>query len=147
MPQTNSKDRFAPPPSLLKRKSLQNRLRLAELAFAALSPLLPFRVRPSLNSSPDSYLLRLPFPPFLRMVVMASCPPKLCAPLSTVPWEMAARGLQFLAPHASGQSRGLVLINGLGALRGCPFLAKVFKKPSSCSLFPLLPLKAEGWSS
>ena len=50
-------------------------------------------------------------PSFLIMVVMASGPPKLCAPPSAVP--LAAQGLHFSAPHASQQSCGLVLINGL----------------------------------
>lgn len=48
------KDKFAPPPSLLERKSPQTPPRPAKLAFAALSPLLPFNSYPSLHDSPES---------------------------------------------------------------------------------------------
>ena len=146
MHQTDSKDRFAPPPSLLKRKSLQNHLRLVKLAFAALSPLLPFNFHPSLNSIPDSYLLCLPCTPLLIMVVMASCPPKLCAPLPITLWKMAAQGLQFLAPPCIWAGPWSSPHQWSGGTVLCPFLAKVLITPSSCSLFPLLPLKVEDWS-
>lgn len=47
-------------------------------------------------------------PSFLIIVVMVSCPPKICAPLSTVVWEISALGLHFPTPLAST----IVLING-----------------------------------
>lgn len=115
-PKCACKDEFAPPPSLLKTKSLQTPPRLAKLAFATLSPLLPVNSHPSLHESPESgsHLL---LGPFLIMAVMSSHPPEARAAPLTVPWETAAQCLHSPASLASGQSLRLVLTNDLFVVR------------------------------
>lgn len=125
---------FASPPLQLKRKSLQNLLRLAKLAFAAFSPLLLFNFPPSVNGNPDSSLPSLPGPLlFSKWLWWLAAHKKVMFPLPEWPGKCLPR-VYISQPHLHlGRAMNWFSYQWSVSRELCLFLAKVFKKLHVCA--------------